>query len=208
MPEHAEQLVNHWYWRPGWRPGREFYTWHLTFNGEHDLHRLVSEYQEALRDVPGLDLVPLDWLHITMQGVGFVDEVPETDMRKIVDAVSARLSDLQRKTLRFQAFTTRPQAIALKPEPPDAVHDIRNRIRQGIADVWGESRVPESDVTFEPHLSVAYVNTDGPSTPVRTALSGHGFEPAEAVIDRAHLIRLRRHEHTYVWSDVAAVRLG
>src|SRR5262249_45337699 len=25
---HPATLRNHWYWRPGWRPGRHFYTWH------------------------------------------------------------------------------------------------------------------------------------------------------------------------------------
>lgn len=103
--EHATQLRNHWYWRPGHRPGRPFYAWHLTFNGQHDLHRLVAEYHQVLRDVPGLDLVPIPWLHITMQGIGFIDEVSDTDRDAIVDAAGRRLATIQAPTLTSHHVT-------------------------------------------------------------------------------------------------------
>src|SRR5687767_5412913 len=92
--QHADQLVNHWFWRPGWRPGRRFYTWHLTFEDQDDVHSLVMEYQSALRNVVGLDFVPPQWLHITMQGVGFVDEVSNTDIAAIADAACSHLAKL------------------------------------------------------------------------------------------------------------------
>jgi len=62
------------------------YTWHITFAGQTDLHRLVSEYQEALRPLSQVDLVPLEWLHLTMQGVAFTDEVSTADVDRIIDA--------------------------------------------------------------------------------------------------------------------------
>jgi hypothetical protein len=26
----ADELANHWWWRPGWQVGTRFYTWHVT----------------------------------------------------------------------------------------------------------------------------------------------------------------------------------
>ncbi|MGH3921873.1 MAG: 2'-5' RNA ligase family protein, partial [Pseudonocardiaceae bacterium] len=88
-PPHAAQMRDHWWWRPGWRVGRRFYTWHLTFQDQEDVHRLARVYQHRL-DAPNLDLVPLRWLHLTTQGVGFTDEVSADDAARIVGAASAR----------------------------------------------------------------------------------------------------------------------
>jgi hypothetical protein len=72
----SARMRDHWWWRVG----RHLYTWHVTFEGQTDLHRLVRAYQARL-DLPGLDLVPVAWLHLTMQGVGFTDEVAGQDLR-------------------------------------------------------------------------------------------------------------------------------
>jgi hypothetical protein len=56
-------MRNHWWWRPGWRQGRRMYTWHVTFGDQPRLHKIVTSYQNALARMPGLDLIPLPWLH-------------------------------------------------------------------------------------------------------------------------------------------------
>lgn len=164
-PTHATQLRNHWYWRPGWNANRRFYTWHLTFEGQHELHDLVTTYQQALRDVPGLDLVPLEWLHLTMQGVGFTDEIHPDQARAIGDAASRHLAELPPAELTFHRPVIRPEALAFAPAPFEAVVAIREAIRDAIANVWGPTAVPETGESFEPHLSFAYINMDSPPQP-------------------------------------------
>jgi hypothetical protein len=67
------------HWR--WRPGRRQYAWHLTFGeqtvlrGRAQLLRVAGACQARLAGLPGLDLVPAEWLHLTVQPVGFADEV-------------------------------------------------------------------------------------------------------------------------------------
>jgi hypothetical protein len=88
----AERTVrDHWWWRPGWRLGRRAYTFHVTFedasvDGAGELRRLVAAYQRRLQGVAGLDMVPLSWLHLTMQNLGFTDEVSDSDCRAIASA--------------------------------------------------------------------------------------------------------------------------
>jgi 2'-5' RNA ligase len=111
------QLRNHWWWRPGWNADRRFYTWHLTFDGQRQLHQLVASYQDALSTVAGLDLIPLEWLHLTMQGVGFTDEVSPDDAHAIAEAAAAKLAALPPVELTFQRPVIWPEANA-RDRPP------------------------------------------------------------------------------------------
>ncbi|HEV2780369.1 MAG TPA: 2'-5' RNA ligase family protein [Actinophytocola sp.] len=202
--EHATQLRNHWWWRPGWRADRQFYTWHLTFTGQRDLHRLVTAYQHALRDVPGLDLIPVDWLHLTMQGVGFVDEIAPADIRAIADTATRHLAELPPAKVTFHRPVVRPEALALPPTPIETLFAIRDAIRAGIAAVWGDDHVPETNNRFQPHLSMAYVNTDGPATAAVAALNSVQPEPAHVTVTEASLIVLHRDDHLYHWDTFAS----
>lgn len=203
-PTHATQLRNHWWWRPGWNADRRFYTWHLTFEGQRQLHQLVSAYQDALSDVPCLDLIPLRWLHLTMQGVGFTDEVHPDEPHAIADAASQRLAELPPAELTFHEPVIRREALALPPAPIQPLVKIRDTIQDAIAAVWGNDGVPETESRFDPHLSFAYVNTDAPADAALQALTTVRPEPIRVTITEASLIVLRREEHTYRWEKFAA----
>lgn len=213
-PTSPEQLRNHWWWRPGWRVGRRFYTWHLTFDdqtvsaGHEALRQVVSDYQAQLTKLPGLDLVPPEWLHLTMQGLGFVDEVSEEDVREIVTAVRARCAPLEPLTLTLGPAVLDPEAVMLQVAPSEPVARLRSEVRAGIADVWGVDHVPESADGFTPHVSLAYANTDGPAAPYAELLSK--LEPASATVTirATQLIVLGRDEHLYRWEPFATVPLG
>ena len=62
--------------------------------GRADLRRVVGGYQARLADLPGLDLVPVEWLHLTVQGIGFADEVGAGEVDRIVAAVRRRCAAL------------------------------------------------------------------------------------------------------------------
>jgi hypothetical protein len=208
MAKHVEQLRNHWWWRPGWAIGRRFYTWHLTFDGEHELYELVRAYQRQLAQVPGLDLIPLQWLHLTMQGLGFTHDITPRDADRIVAAAALHLGQLRPTRLTFQCATVRPEAIALPPEPPTPVQAIRDAIRAGIGDVWGVSNVPEQADGFQPHLSLAYSNDDQPAAPIIDIIERVTNTPVTITIDRAALIVLNRDQHVYRWTTYATVPIG
>ena len=64
---------DHWWWRPGWRPGRSLYTWHFLMDGQPALHEFTRRVHADLHTVPVLDPIPLQWLHLTTQDVAFAD---------------------------------------------------------------------------------------------------------------------------------------
>lgn len=200
-----ERMADHWWWRPGWAVGRRFYTWHLTFEHAAAVHELASAYRAGLATVPGLDLVPDRWLHLTMQGLGFVDELDQGDVDAIVAAAGKHLATVEPFELTLHRPTVTPEAIRWDPESsgPAAVRDA---IRSAIGEVW--PAVPEPADGFGAHVTIAYSNAAGPAAPVRTALDQVDAPPAVARIESADLIVLGRDRRMYEWTTHAAVRLG
>lgn len=199
-------MADHWWWRPGWRPGRRFYTWHFTFQDAADVHRLAETYRQSLAGVQGLDLVPDRWLHLTMQGLGFVDEVPEKEARAVVEAATARVRAVPSFQLALHRPDITPEAIRWEASPSKPSADVRTAIRAAIADV--RPQVPEAVDGFVPHVSIAYSNSQGPAAPVAEALARVDAESARARIDSVELIVLNRDQHMYEWERIASVSLG
>jgi len=78
---------------------------------------LVDTSQERLTDIAEVDLVPRQWLHLTLQGVGFVDDINDEQLANIVEAVRARLTEQSPFKVTFHEPVIRPEAIALAPDP-------------------------------------------------------------------------------------------
>lgn len=212
--EDTRELCNHWWPRAGWRPGRLVDTWHLTFEDAPALHRLVSDYQAALAELPGLNFVPSRWLHLTLQAVGFADEVSEADLNKVTDAVRARLAQREPFKLIFRSANIRGEAIVLQPVPVAPVHILLDDIRQGIADALGPAAVHvahEQQHGFVPHVSLAYSAIDAPSGPYAAALDAVTTPSVTVQIDRVQLIRQDRllaPHWQYRWRGIVSAALG
>lgn len=200
-------MRDHWWWRPGWRVGRAFYTWHLTFDHAPDVHRLARDYL-PLVDRPGLDPIPERWLHLTMQGLGFTEEAAPTDVDAIVAATRRRLATLEPFTLTLGPATVDPEVVRLRVSPVEPVARVRDTIREAMGDVWGPDHVPEPAHGFTPHVSLAYSSADGPMQPILDALASSAPRPATAHIAEAQLIVLNRDHRQYQWTIHASVPLG
>lgn len=205
MTAEPAPMRNHWWWRPGWNQGREFYTWHLTFDQQPDVHRFAAAYRHALAPANGLDLVPDRWLHLTMQGIGFVGEVDEGTVREITDAARVRLAEVPAFDVTLRTPIVDPEAILVPVEPADPVRGVRDAIRAAIGEVLPE--VPESAYGFTPHVSLGYSNAEGPAAPFAAALADTDIPAVTAHITHADLIRINRDHRMYVWEPFAQVPL-
>lgn len=205
-PTEPPRMRDHWWWRPGWAPGRRFYTWHLTFRAAADVIRLAHEYNAHL-DRPGLDTIPDRWLHLTMQGVGFVHEVDTMDVDKIVTAGRTRLARLDPFTITLGPAVVDPEVVRLRVTPADPVALLRQELRAAIADVWGADNIPETQTGFAPHVSLAYSNQDGDMQPILDAASVTP-KPATFTVRHADLILLGRDHKLYEWTTKAEIALG
>ncbi|WP_218010942.1 2'-5' RNA ligase family protein [Herbidospora mongoliensis] len=201
-----EQMVDHWWWRPGWRVGRRGYAWHLTFRDALGVHRLADVYRQALKEIAGLDPVPDMSLHLTMQHVGFTDEVPDEDMRAMVSAATRRLALLP----AFEIVLDRPvitrEAVRWDVTPAEPVAAVRLAVRQAIAEVWPQVR--GRDEGFVPHISIAYSNAAVPYSTVAAALQAVDAPPACVRIENADLIHQHRDRRMYEWEESTPVWLA
>jgi hypothetical protein len=182
------------------------YTWHFTFDNQADLHTLVDAYQERLAGLPGMDLIPRQWLHLTTQGVGFTDEVPDADLEAVIDAARERLAVGRRVTVSLGPAVVDPEVIRLEVQPADALTPVRRAIRDAIATARGPEHLTESD-DWTSHVSVAYSNSDGPMEPYIKALDPP-LAPVSVEIADVQLIVLGRDEHLYEWETRADISLA
>jgi hypothetical protein len=203
----AGELANHWWWRPGWQVGTRFYTWHVTVDDLPALAEHVLAYQEPLRELAFLDLIPRRWLHITVQGVGHTRDVTKSERAALVSVVGDRLHRLTAPTLTFAAPVLHREAIVIPPTDPEPLKSIHAAIRDGIAEAYGPPEgAPTSD--FRPHVSVAYPNASADAGPVRAALDSIHPEPVDVTITHASLIEVHRDNRMYEWTTVATAPLA
>ncbi|WP_131786303.1 2'-5' RNA ligase family protein [Protofrankia symbiont of Coriaria ruscifolia] len=201
-----ERMRDHWWWRPGWKIGRSFYTFHITFDGASEVIDLVGRYQQALT-LPTLDLVPAEGLHLTMQGVGFTDEVTRVDLDGIIIAAQAHCARLTSFAVTLGPADADPEAVMLQVAPWQPVEELRAAVRAAIADVWGDSRVPETADGFTPHVSVAYSGADTSAVLLRQRLSGIEPMSVTTTVRAVQLIELNRDQRAYRWTTIATMPL-
>jgi 2'-5' RNA ligase len=207
----AATVRNHWWWRPGWRVGRHFYACHLTLDGQPQLRELVRRYQDAMAGLANLDLIPARWLHLTMQGIGFVDEISTTDLAAVTERLGERLCGLQPPDATFQQAEIWQEAVVLKAQPSEPLYQLRLAMYETIASVLGPAKFTEprpGPGQFRPHVSIAYVNGDGPSQPIADALSNTCPQPVTVTFSTASVLVFHRDRRMYEWTQATPLRIG
>jgi 2'-5' RNA ligase len=208
------RLRDHWWPRPGWRPGRIALTWHLVFPDSTPLARHAAAYQRAFDGLPGVDPVPAEWLHLTVQAIGWADEIPAATVSAVVDAVRARVSTLAPFDLVFDRPTIYGEAAAIRSDPDAPVARLRETVRAGLLDVLGDDGVPtapEQARGFLPHVTIAYSRVDADGAPYAAALAGVVRPPTTVPVTEVTLIRQERllaPHWQYRWTVEAVAQLG
>jgi 2'-5' RNA ligase len=213
-PHDHVPLRDHWWPRPGWRPGRIALTWHLIFPESAALAEHIAAYQCAVAGLPGLDPVPAEWLHLTVQAVGWADEVPAPTVAAVVDAVRARVAALTPFDLVFDRPTIYGEAAAISAQPDTPVVRLREAVRAGLRDVLGDDGVPiapEQARGFLPHVTIAYSRIDADVAPYAAALDRAVRPPTTVPVTQVTLIRQERllaPHWQYRWTTEAVAPLG
>ncbi len=207
MP-HAEQVRSHARWRPGWHSGRTSYAWLLPLADQPGLRQLVNEYQYALLDLPGFDLMPLEWMHIVVQEIGFTDEVDEDRLDPLLEAARPRLASMAPLALAFHRAVVLPESLALPAEPQSTLRELRSTMRRASADVLGEDGLPEEPEDTDQHVNMAYSTTEGPAVFAVATLGATEVEPTTSKVGSVSLVRLSRDHSSNEWETIAQVPLG
>jgi 2'-5' RNA ligase len=198
---------DHWWWRPGWQPGRSFYTWHLTFSSAPEIAQIVSTFRPALTHFNTLDPVDEAGVHLTLQGVGFADEISTGDLEKIVAEVSSRCQTLSPILIQFEQPHVDEETVQMNVGPAGRLKQLRDFLRDGIGAACGPDRVPEDADIFRPHITLAYSKGICPIRDISQAVGALPIPARESSVSSVSLIRLNRDRQRYEWSDIATVSL-
>jgi 2'-5' RNA ligase len=199
------RLADHWWQRPGRRPGRLLYHWHMLFHDQPVVHELAAAAQRKLADLPGLDLVPLQWLHLTMLVAGFADEVPSQAVDTMVTTAQQLLALEQPIPVSLGRVFYHPEAVVLLVEPADALAPVLSAMQVATREAGCSGRTGSDP--WQPHISIAYSNGTGPAAPVIEAL-GLRVPSTEIMIGSVSLVAQAQVGHSWQWQPVAEVRLG
>lgn len=201
------QLTNHWQ-RPGWTDCRRSYHWLLALDNEPELAALAGRCQASLGDLSILDLVPSDTLHLTLQRVGFTDEVDSAQLQAVADTATRRCADLASFVLHIGWLAGSQGAIRFTALPVEIVNLLRRAVLKALADVCGPATGQSAESTaFWPHVSIAYCNTPAPATPVIVERVGklRSLAPAKVHVQALDLVELRRDDRVYRWEIMSRV---
>jgi 2'-5' RNA ligase len=203
----VDTLTDHWWWRPGWRPDRQYYTWFILFESDARLIDLVDECQRSLK-LPYLDLIPPDGLHMTVQGVAFADEVSDAEVAELGARARVACANLASFTLTVGPLAGYSGGVFLRAAPWAPLRHLRARLRNAIATVLGDDRVPDEPSRFQPHISVGYCHAAVPAGELVEKVRHLRTLPTiEVTVDSIHLIEQRRDGHAYKWDVAEAVHL-
>ncbi|WP_161602662.1 2'-5' RNA ligase family protein [Thermomonospora catenispora] len=201
-----ERLRDHWWWRPGMRPGRSMLVWHLLTEDRPELRSLARRYRARLAGMPGLDPVPDAWLHMTTRVVGFADEIPAAEADAMVSAVTEAFGALAPITVRIGRPYLYDEGVAMGIEPEGALDPVREAIDAGVARTVTAHRLADQP-DWTPHVTVAYSNTDLPTAPILQALADPPA-PCRLTVHQAHLVEQVRDGRLYRWDVRASVPLA
>ena len=182
------------------------YAWHVTFGDQQAVRDLAARAGNLLRDVPGLDLIPGPWLHLTTQDVGFSDEVSAADLAAVTAAARSRLAAVPPAAVTIGPARVLDEGIGCDAHPAAALSPVRDAVRAAIGDVQGRETGSRAGAVVAARR-LAYASADGPSAPAEAALAG--FDEAVAItVTEVQLILLGRDERRDPWETKATVRLG
>jgi 2'-5' RNA ligase len=196
------QTADHWWQRPGRRPGRELYHWHILVHDQPKVHQLAAEAQARLAGLPGLDLIPLRWLHVTTYIVGFVDDVPEHKVRTMVAEAHRLLKAIPPIPIILGRVYYHPEAVTFPVEPLGALDPVLDAVR-AAADSAGCPGHTDTN-PWVPHVSVAYSNGSAPAEPIIAAL-GRSLPPIQVAIKSVSLVAQTQVGRSWQWKAVAEV---
>lgn len=198
-----DRLTDHWWWRPGWRPGRRYLTWYVVFDETSPVVALARRMQAAL-DVPYLDPVPADGFHLTVQGVGFADAVDADEVRALGERARERCTRLEPFPVEVGPVAGYRGGVFLRVTPWRPLQLLRARLRDAIG-----RPVPDEPAVFKPHVSIAYCNTETPAGDLVDQVRRlRDLPPISETVDSIRLLRLRRDDHAYRWDVERTVTLG
>jgi 2'-5' RNA ligase len=130
-------MEDHWLPQPGADPARTQLMWFMLLGDHLEVAELVRTAQARLAGLPGLDLIPREWLHMTTLIAGFSDELTADQVDAMADHARRLLARMPPIPVTLGRILYHPRAIMLEARPHEALDPVlriaqeATRLRKG-----------------------------------------------------------------------------
>jgi 2'-5' RNA ligase len=166
-------------WPVAWAPDRRYLIF-LTAVGHQAVVTAAAE--RVLGAIAGTGVPPLEprRRHLTIQSIGYLDELPPGAETIAADEASRALAGSRPVEVRIAGAGSFAEAAVLWIEPWAPLEALRDRLLDGVSlleRARAERAMPAADGGFAPHVSLAYYDGAVPAAPIAAALEGVGSLP-------------------------------
>lgn len=202
----APCLENHWHWRPEWHQNRACLLWYLTFEDQSELTERAVQVEGALRDSGKVDVVPSEWLHLTLDDVAYEDHLSPDRVEALVETAREAVADCFMPPLELGPVVAMADAIVLQAGPHPAITRLRDRLHAVSEAVVGRDNETSSP-DFWPHVSLGYVNDACAEHLIMEPLNAVAKDPFQTSVSRLTLASVTRKNRHYQWTSRAVLTL-
>jgi len=126
------RMSDHWADQTGTDPHRQQLMWPITVSTAEATAELAAEARRRLADVPGLDLVPPRWLHLTTLTSGPADEMTDDVLTMLTEAASRLLASVPPVTITLGRVLYHPRAVMLDAGPQEPFQPLIGAIQAAV----------------------------------------------------------------------------
>lgn len=144
--------------------------------------------------MPGVDVVPTEWLHLTMTGVGYADDFDSSTPKEHVDSVFSATSSTSVGPLVFDRLFIYQEGVRFSAASP-GLQELRTLQSDLVTAAGGPD--PDPDEVFYAHVSLSHFSREISEELLSVALDLADLRPVVVASPRLSLIELGRDDRVY-----------
>jgi 2'-5' RNA ligase len=198
------RMTDHWAIQPGAAPQTRQLMWPITLGADDAVIELARQAHRQLTGVPGLDLVPPSWMHLTTLTTGPADDISPDALDGIIEEAKRLLAAITPITITLGRVLYHPRAVMLDAGPAEPFQPVIEAIQTATRPA-GHSTALYHD-PWRPHITLAYSNATRPAAPIIEAL-GRNLPARQITISSISLVS-QSPEQRWTWDRITDLPLA
>ncbi|MGW4411999.1 2'-5' RNA ligase family protein [Nonomuraea sp. NPDC004702] len=207
MSPRPTRMVNRWERRRALMLplGQGKLYWHVLLGKDPEARAIVQEAHDRLAGLPGLDLVPQKFIHLTTLVAGYSHEITDHQVNVMAREARAQLARIEPIIVTLGRVLYHPEAVVLEARPPERLRPLLDAAKLATRAAIGRDGAPTHSA-WAPHVTVAYSCADGPAAPIIEAL-GQRLPERTVTIRSIHIVNQDGPETVWNWRSLAEIQL-
>lgn len=182
------------------------YTFFLTFEDDTKSCEKIQRAYRILNNARELDVVPSRWLHLTVQGVGFVDAIEPFVIEKLIEMIRVEIRSIGMLRITLGPTVVAQEGVVLLTSHSVEMKRLQMILRRGISNVLSD-QASDFGPPLEPHVTLAYSHGFGSAGEVKASLRTSQAVRHDVTFNYVRLVSLGRDDQTYTWTTIAKIPL-